>query len=167
MGLHWQRLLKPTLTILSYWRMLEKPTFDSWDVKSWQKKAVNWATLLAIAVNFHTEPRTKLLSPTCDGQTVMWGWEWYQPTTLMGRPVISANLCVSQGAFETSRANGSFFHKEKQESFKRASHQPTEFQMPLRRGDKTCSRKLMEASSPALAGCHCCRSKLDFVGTWQ
>lgn len=24
----------------------------------------------------------------------MCGWEWYQPTTLMGRPVISANLCL-------------------------------------------------------------------------
>lgn len=36
---------------------------------------------------------------TCEGQTVIWGWEWYQPTTLMGRPVSSANLCVCQGIF--------------------------------------------------------------------
>jgi len=31
----------------------------------------------------------------------------------MGRPVISANLCVSQGAFETDIANGrSFLYKK-------------------------------------------------------
>lgn len=59
----------------------------------------------------------------------------------MGRPVISANLCVSQGAFETSRANGrSFLYKGKQQSFKRAFfffkkeflHQSREFQIPFR-----------------------------------
>lgn len=29
--------------------------------------------------------------PTCEGQTVMCGWEWYQPTTLNGRPISDAN----------------------------------------------------------------------------
>lgn len=58
----------------------------------------------------------------------MWGWEWYQPTTLMGRPVISANLCGGQGAFGITKG---CMYKGKQQSFKRASYESTEFQMPL------------------------------------
>ena len=32
---------------------------------------------------------------TSEGQTVIWGWEWYQPATLMGWPVSSANFSAS------------------------------------------------------------------------
>lgn len=31
-------------------------------------------------------------TPWCEGHTIMWGCEWYQPTALMGRPVSSATF---------------------------------------------------------------------------
>lgn len=63
---------------------------------------------------FSPEPSPGLLLPTWDGHTVMWGWEWYQPTTLMGRPVISANLCGGQGAFGTNRQRKELYVQRKE-----------------------------------------------------
>ena len=40
-------------------------------------------------------PRPHPPSPTCDGNTVMCGWEWYQPITRVRRPEETVSLCGS------------------------------------------------------------------------
>lgn len=94
---------------------------------------------------FSPGPSPGLLLPTCEGHTVMWGWEWYQPTTLMGRPVISANLCVGQGAFGTNR---------QRENSRVLTGFPVSQQnsRSLWRSDNKQCRELMGASSPAPSG---------------
>lgn len=81
----------------------------------------------------------------------MWGWEWYQPTTLMGRPVISANLCGSQGALGTERQREELYIQGKTAEFYKflMSQQNSR---SLWRGGKTQCRELMGASSPAPSG---------------
>lgn len=95
----------------------------------------------------------------------MWGWEWYQPTTLMGRPVISANLCGSQGALGTERQREELYVQGKTAEFYKflMSQQNSR---SLWRGGKTV-QGADGSLFPSTIRSHCCRSKLDSVCMWQ